>query len=63
MARREVKFSYISTYEMMADTFTKPVPGNKLQICCKGTGVEGNVGCGLKRLRASVKENSLIKPP
>ena len=34
------EFSYISTHEMMADIFTKPVPGNKLQICCEGIGVE-----------------------
>ena len=40
VARREVEFSYISTHVIMADMFTKPVPGNKLQICCEGNGVE-----------------------
>ena len=40
VARRDVEFSYISTHEMMADMFTKPVPGSKLQTCCEGIGVQ-----------------------
>ena len=40
VARREVEFSYVNTNEMLADMFTKPVPGNKLQTCCGGIGVE-----------------------
>ena len=40
VARRELEYSYISTHDMLADMFTKPVPGNKLQICCEGIGVE-----------------------
>ena len=27
VARRELEFSYISTHDMLADMFTKPVPG------------------------------------
>ena len=40
VARRDVEFTYIRTEEMLADMFTKPVPGNKLQLCCNGIGVE-----------------------
>ena len=40
VARREVEFSYVNTNEMLADMFTKTVPGNKLQTCCGGIGVE-----------------------
>ena len=39
VARRDVDFTYIRTDEMLADMFTKPVPGNKLQLCCNGIGV------------------------
>ena len=41
VARKDVSFSYIKTDEMLADMFTKPVPGNKLQLCCEGIGVQG----------------------
>ena len=44
MARGDVDFSYISTDEMLADMFTKPVPGNKLQLCCDGIGVGSCAG-------------------
>ena len=40
VARREVESSYVNTNEMLADMLTKPVPGNKLQICCSNIGVE-----------------------
>ena len=40
VARREVEFSYVNTNEMLADMLTKPVPGNKLQVCSDGIGVE-----------------------
>ena len=39
VARREMEFSYISTNLMLADMFTKPVPGSKLLSCCEGVGV------------------------
>ena len=43
VVRRDVDFSYISTDDMLADMFTKPVPSNncclKLQLCCDGIGV------------------------
>ena len=32
MARREVEFSYVNTNEMLADMFTKPVPGNNFRL-------------------------------
>ena len=38
VARREEEFSYISANLMLADMFTKPVPGSKLQLCCEGMG-------------------------
>ena len=44
VARGDVDFSYISTDEMLADMFTKPVPGNKLQLCCDGIGVGSCAG-------------------
>ena len=40
VAKRDVEFSYVNTNEMLADMFTKPVPGNKLQVCSGGIGVE-----------------------
>ena len=30
----DVVYPYIRTDDMLADMFTKPVPGNKLQLCC-----------------------------
>ena len=39
VARRDIEFTYIQTEEMLADMFTKPVPGNKLQLCCEGIGM------------------------
>ena len=33
VARRDVEFSYIRTDDMLADMFTKAVPGSKLQTC------------------------------
>lgn len=39
VARRELEYSYISTHDMLADMFTKPVPGSKLQLCCEGMGI------------------------
>ena len=32
VARGDVDFSYIRTNDMLADMFTKPAPGNKLQL-------------------------------
>ncbi len=40
VARKDVEFTYIRTDAMLADMFTKPVPGNKLQLCCDGIGVK-----------------------
>ena len=40
LARREMEFSYVNTNEMLADMFTKPVPGKKLQVCSDGIGVD-----------------------
>ena len=40
VARRDVEFSCVNTNEMLADMFTKPVPGKKLQVCSGGIGVE-----------------------
>ncbi len=40
VARKDVEFTYIRTDDMLADMFTKPVPGNKLQLCCDGIGVK-----------------------
>ena len=41
VARREVEFSYIRTEAMLADMFTKALPGSKFQFCCDGIGVKG----------------------
>ena len=40
VARRDVEFNYIRTDDMLADMFTKAVPGSKLLTCCGGIGVE-----------------------
>ena len=40
VARQEVEITYVSTDKMLNDMFTKPVPSSKLQLCCKGIGVE-----------------------
>ena len=37
--RKEVSFKYIATDKMLADIFTKPLPGSKHLFCCKGMGV------------------------
>ena len=37
--RKEVAFKYISTDKMVADIFTKALPGNKHKVCCLGMGV------------------------
>jgi len=39
VARKEVKFDYCSTKEMIADIMTKALPESKFVDCCKGMGV------------------------
>ena len=39
VARKEVKFEYIRTDDMIADSLTKPVPVGKHEFCCKSMGV------------------------
>ena len=53
MARRDVEFNYIRTDYMLADMFTKAVPGSKLLTYCGGIGVESE---GLTSLRGSVED-------
>jgi transposase InsO family protein len=38
-ARGEVSFSYVPTDKMLADVFTKALPKNKHEECCRGMGV------------------------
>ena len=38
-ARGEVTFTYMPTDQMLADVFTKALPKNKHDECCKGLGV------------------------
>ena len=39
VARREVKFLYCASEDMVADCLTKALPPTKFQKCCKGMGV------------------------
>ena len=36
---REVAFQYVSTYKMLADVFTKVLPGSKHNLLCQGMGM------------------------
>jgi hypothetical protein len=39
VARKEVRFVYCNTGDMIADCLTKPLPKDKLLKCCKGMGL------------------------
>ena len=39
VARKEVKFEYISTELMIADCMTKALAASKFAFCCKGMGI------------------------